>query len=189
MNKVKLALVLAGLTLGSANMAHAENFFSGITLGAGYASGQIRNEYGDTLLRPSGYSIYSKGYLVPAWKDYLFTDFRVVTRSDSTSEGKLDLTQYQAGLGVGYPFHLTEHMTIKPFVEGGWSWNTHKLTAQGFSGKRHDNGFLIGAGVESQFGEHIVATIGYSFVDGDDVYRNGSENLYTQGMFDLGYKF
>ncbi|GAM75742.1 hypothetical protein JCM19241_3654 [Vibrio ishigakensis] len=182
MNKVKLALIFAGLTLGSANLAHAENFFSGITVGAGYVTGKVAND-GYSLVRPDGYSIYSRGYLIKSYKDYLFTDFRVNTESKSV----FDLTQYQASLGLGYPFHVSNGITLKPYVQAGWSWN--KLEADIPSGtekghhKHHDNGVLVGTGLETQFGEHVVANVGVQVSQGDN------DLAYGNAIFDVGYKF
>ncbi|GAM70150.1 hypothetical protein JCM19236_5697 [Vibrio sp. JCM 19236] len=182
MNKVKLALIFAGLTLGSANLAHAENFFSGITVGAGYAKGSVNIE-GDSLVKPDGYSVFSRGYLVKSYKDYLFTDFRVVTESGKRQQFKLDCTSYQASLGLGYPFHLVDSISMKPYVQTGWAWNSLKGKQSGQTQKHHDNGVLLGVGLETQFGDHFVTSIGYTTSKGQNDFT------YENTMFDLGYKF
>lgn len=156
-------------------MVHAQNFFSGITLGAGYAKNKVAND-GTTEVRLDGYSIFSRGYLVKSYKDYLFTDFRV----NSLSKSHIDLTQYQASVGLGYPFHVSNGITMKPYLQTGWSWNTAKVEG---IGKSHDNGILLGTGLETQFGKHFVSNIGFSIAEGDH------DISYSNAIFDLGYKF
>ncbi|WP_261817328.1 autotransporter outer membrane beta-barrel domain-containing protein [Vibrio gallicus] len=191
MNKTKAAILFAGLTLGSANIAHAENFLSGLTMGAGYSSTSVTND-DVTQSRPKGYSIFSRGYLVKSWKDYLFTDFRVVSETEKTTGSggsmKIDLTRYQASLGLGYPFHVSEGFTVKPYIQSGWSWNTAKLTAtfndgQQMGVKQHGNGILLGTGIETQFGDHIIANVLVLMNEG-----KGGDS-YGSSMFDIGYKF
>ncbi len=84
------------------------DFFSGVTVGAGYAND---NAMGETF---NGYSVYSQGYLVPSLKDNLFTDFRVTTTKADLDQGLPDakLTRYQASVGYGYPFSLADSVVV-----------------------------------------------------------------------------
>ncbi|GAB7220060.1 outer membrane beta-barrel protein [Vibrio comitans] len=177
MKHIKWTILSVALVAGLANASEAggvtssdegTGFFSGITLGAGYAQDNID---GKSL---KGYSVFSRGYLVRSWKEYLFTDFRVST----TSKDDADLERYQASLGVDYPYQASENITVKPYLTSGWSWD--KLEEGSY--KSHDNGFLAAVGVETQFGDHVVTNLGYSEQFSGDLDAN-------QFMLDVGYKF
>ncbi|CAM4152316.1 outer membrane beta-barrel protein [Vibrio neonatus] len=182
-----VALVAGYASASEANTTSSEaGFFSGITIGGGYASDS--NVQGHTL---NGYSAYSRGFLVPSLKDYLFTDFRWShTTSDNeapTVSGqnfsavtftKYDLERYQANIGVDYPFHATQSITIKPYLTAGWAWDTLEIASQ----KDHDNGMVGALGLETQFGQHVVTNLGYSEQFSGDLKAN-------QFMLDVGYKF
>ncbi|GEA60993.1 outer membrane beta-barrel protein [Vibrio comitans] len=183
MKHIQWAILSVALVAGLANASEASNaasadegtgFFSGITLGAGYAQDNID---GKSL---KGYSVFSRGYLVRSWKDYLFTDFRVSTTSKDDVVGRYDadLERYQASIGVDYPYHASETITVKPYLTSGWSWDKLEAGPE----KVHDNGFLAAVGVETQFGDHVVTNLGYSEQFSGDLDAN-------QFMLDVGYKF
>ncbi|GAD89515.1 MULTISPECIES: outer membrane beta-barrel protein [Vibrio] len=190
MKNFKWAILGVALVAGYASASEANSttssdagFFSGITLGAGYANDS--NIQGQTL---DGYTIYSRGYLVPSLKDYLFTDFRwshttddvpvSATQAGALITNKYDLERYQASIGVDYPFQATQSITIKPYLTAGWAWDTLKIASQ----KGHDNGMVGALGLETQFGQHVVTDLGYSEQFSGDLKAN-------QFMLDVGYKF
>ncbi|GAD79522.1 outer membrane beta-barrel protein [Vibrio ezurae] len=193
MKNFKWAILGVALVAGYASADEANTttsnddagFFSGITLGAGYASDS--NVDGKTL---NGYTIYSRGYLVPSLKDYLFTDFRWShTSSDDEdpavtgpnhiiSFSKYDLERTQANIGVDYPFQATQSISIKPYLTAGWAWDTLEVDGR----KGHDNGVIAALGLETQFGQHVVTNLGYSEQFSGDLKAD-------QFMLDVGYKF
>ncbi|CAM3031783.1 outer membrane protein [Vibrio rarus] len=191
MKYFKWAFLSVALVAGYASAADADtattsddsSFFSGITLGAGYAQDRVFN---DTLV---GYSVYSKAYIVPSLKDYLFTDFRVTHTTDDVANiqqgktgpvqiSKLDLERYQASIGVDYPFQVTKSIQMKPYLTGGWSWDKFEFESR----SRHEDGFMGAVGVETVFGRHVSTDLGYSDQLTGDVQIH-------QFMLDVGYKF
>ncbi|GEM80668.1 outer membrane beta-barrel protein [Vibrio superstes] len=177
MKHINWAILSVALVAGLANASEIDNggtsdeatsFFSGITLGAGYA----QDDFNGINLR--GYSVFSRGYLVRDWKEYLFTDFRIST----TSKDDIDLDRYQASIGVDYPYQVSESITLKPYLTSGWAWD--KIKAGPY--KNHDNGYLAAVGVETQFGDHVVTNLGYSEQFSGDLDAN-------QFILDVGYKF
>ncbi len=182
--KVTLCL----LCFSSATYANTfTDLFSGITIGAGYASDIIQNA---TL---GGYTIYSQGYILPSMKDYLFTDFRMSSTSNteyysfdnSLTFDKLDvdLKRYQASIGMGYPFEVADSIIVKPYVTAGWSWDKGTVNNDTYheSATYHDDSFLASVGVRGEFGEHVVAGVGYS--------KESSGLDLGQWTLDVGYRF
>ncbi|OBT12139.1 hypothetical protein A9264_03090 [Vibrio sp. UCD-FRSSP16_10] len=195
MRNFKWAILSVALVAGYASAADAgnttssddTNFFSGITLGAGYA--QDSNIHGNTL---NGYSIFSRGYIVPSLRDYLFTDFRWSHTTDDIAYGSdkhgnlqtttADLERYQAALGVGYPFQATQSIKIKPYLTAGWAWDSIEVESHNDHAHAHDDGMVGALGIETQFGQHVVTNLGYS-------EQFSGELKADQFMLDVGYRF
>lgn len=160
------------------------DLFDGVTIGGGYASDSAE---GSTL---GGYSVYSQGTLFPSLKDYLFTDFRYTTTSkedywlDPSSnliKQDVDLNRYQASLGLGYPFQVSESVVLKPYATAGWSWDKVEYSDAGSAANKKDNSFMASAGIRGEFGKHFVTGIGYS--------KETSGFKLGQWTFDVGYRF
>ncbi len=182
MKKLTLLALTLALVSGSSQAGTLGDFFSGITVGAGYSTDSV---HGETL---DGYSVYSQGVLVPSLKDNLFTDFRisstskddyssVVPKDGALNTTTVDLDRYQASIGYGIPYHVTNSVVLKPYVTAGWSWD--KLSTAG--NNETDNSFVASAGVKGEFGQHFMTSIGYS--EETSGFKSG------QWMLDVGYRF
>ncbi|MCW8347373.1 porin family protein [Vibrio sp. ZSDZ65] len=180
MNKATVAFLSLSVVSTLSQAATMKDFFSGITVGAGYATD---NSHGSTL---QGYSVFSQGYLVPSLKESLFTDFRVTTTSGNLSSNSdaekkyghsVDLDRYQAAIGYGMPYHVSNSVVVKPYVTAGWSWDKIKGSGQ----NETNNSFVASVGVKGEFNEHIMTGVSYS------KETNGFKS--GQWLVDVGYQF
>ncbi|MCL9776122.1 outer membrane beta-barrel protein [Vibrio methylphosphonaticus] len=180
MIKATVAFISLSVVSTLSQAGTIQDFFSGVTVGAGYATD---SSDGNTL---QGYSVYSQGYLVPSLKESLFTDFRVTTTSGnlgSTSDDEkkyghsVDVDRYQAAIGYGVPYHVSSSVVVKPYVTAGWSWDKVKGSRQNGS----NNSFVASVGVKGEFNDHIMTGVGYS--------KETSGFKSGQWLVDVGYQF
>ncbi|GAM63576.1 hypothetical protein JCM19232_2556 [Vibrio ishigakensis] len=198
MKAIKYALLSTVVFASFANAGTVSDFFDGVSVGAGYANESYSGEHptGDAIpvdsKRSDGLDIYAQAPI----NDYLFVDSRYSwtqedyygnTKAGNQLNAESKFERYQAYLGAGYPFHVTQSIQLKPFVKTGWSWDkgSLKTVAPTFdtqvNASKNDNSFTLGTGVEAQFGHHFVSTVNYT--------KETSGFKMEQVSFDLGYRF
>lgn len=189
MKAVKYVLLSTVAFASVANAGTVGDFFSGVSVGAGYI-----NESGTDIPvqtksdRSDGIEIYAQAPI----NDYLFVDSRYAWTQEDFEDvmaqgaspqksGDLKRTHLQASLGAGYPFQVSQSIQLKPFVKTGWSWDKSKLSLFSVNASRTENSLTLGTGLEAQFGHHFVSTVNYS--------KETSGFKMEQVSLDLGYRF
>lgn len=193
MKAVKYVLLSTVAFASVANAGTVGDFFSGVSVGAGYINESGKDiSVQDKSERSDGFEFYAQAPI----NDYLFVDSRYAwTQEDFQTEpesglskqpvAELKRTHLQTSIGAGYPFQATQSIQLKPFVKTGWAWDKAKfdVTRQDWTGdaSRSENSFTVGTGLEAQFGHHFVSTVNYS--------KETSGFKMEQVSLDLGYRF